>query len=292
MNSPQPPRLLDQVRQAIRLKHYSLKTEKSYVHYIRAFILFHNKRHPREMGVDEMRAYLSYLAVQQHVAASTQNVALSSLLFLYRHVLQIELPYIDGIERAKTPERVPVVFTRSEVSAILARLDGIHHVIVSLLYGSGLRLNEGLQLRIKDFDFEYRQLTVRDGKGQKDRVTILPGSLIDGLQQQLEKTKKLHELDLALGYGTVYLPYALERKYPNANREWGWQYAFPSWKRSIDPRSKVVRRHHIHERSLQRSVKQAIQQAKIIKHGGCHTFRHSFATHLLEDGRCCIKSLT
>lgn len=220
MNTSQPPRLLDQVRHAIRLKHYSLKTEKSYIHYIRDYILFHNKQHPKDMGAEEIRAYLTHLAVQQNVAASTQNVALSALLFLYRHVLQIELPYIDGIERAKTPERVPVVFTRSEVKAILSQLDGMHHLVASLLYGSGLRLNEGLQLRVKDIDFEYRQVTVRDGKGEKDRVTMLPGSSIAPLKQQLEKTRQLHQQDLALGYGAVYLPYALERKYPNANREW------------------------------------------------------------------------
>ncbi len=247
MEPPQATRLLDQVRQAIRLKHYSLKTEKSYVYYIRDFILFHNKRHPKEMGADEIRTYLTHLAVRQNVAASTQNVALSALLFLYRHVLQIELPYIDNIERAKTPERVPVVFTRSEVKAILAQLDGVYYLIASLLYGSGLRLNEGLQLRVKDFDFEYRQITVRDGKGEKDRITMLPGSLIEPLKQQLERARQLHQQDLALGYGAVYLPYALERKYPNANREWGWQYAFPSWKRSVDPRATVVRRHHLYE---------------------------------------------
>lgn len=284
MDTPQPPRLLAQVRHAIRLKHYSLKTEKSYIHYIRDYILFHNKRHPKDMGAEEIRAYLTHLAVQQNVAASTQNVAFSALLFLYRHVLNVELPYIDGIERAKTPERVPVVFTRSEVKAVLSQLDGIHHLVASLLYGSGLRLNEGLQLRVKDIDFEYRQVTVRDGKGEKDRVTMLPGSLVIPLKQQLEKTRQLHQQDLALGYGAVYLPYALERKYPNANRAWGWQYVFPSWKRSIDPRATVVRRHHLYERSLQRAVKQAIRQAGITKHAGCHTFRHSFATHLLEDG--------
>lgn len=284
MESSKPPRLLDQVRQAIRFRHYSLKTEKSYVYYIRNFILFHQKRHPKDMGASEIRAYLTHLAVNQNVAASTQNVALSALLFLYRQVLEIELPYIGDIERAKKPQRLPVVFTKSEVKAILAHLDGSHHLVSSLLYGSGLRLSEGLRLRVKDFDFEYGQLTVRDGKGGKDRLTMLPQSLVEPLQQQLEKARSLHQLDVSLGYGTVYLPHALERKYPNANRDWKWQYAFPSWKRSVDPRSGVVRRHHLHERSLQRAVKQAIQQANIAKHGGCHTFRHSFATHLLEDG--------
>jgi integron integrase len=284
MESSKPPRLLDQVHQTMRLKHYSLKTEKSYIYYIRAFILFNNKRHPKDMGAAEIRAYLTHLAVNQNVAASTQNVALSALLFLYRHVLHIELPFIGDIERAQKPERLPVVFTRSEVKAILAGLDGLFYLVVSLLYGSGLRLNEGLQLRVKDVDFEYRQITVRDGKGEKDRMTMLPERLVEPLQRQLEKAKRLHHQDLTLGYGTVYLPYALERKYPNVNREWGWQYVFPSWKRSVDPRSKVVRRHHVHERAIQRAVKAAIRQANITKHGGCHTFRHSFATHLLEDG--------
>jgi integron integrase len=284
MSSPQPPRLLDQVREAIRLKHFSLKTEKSYLYYIRDFILFHNKRHPREMGGDEIRAYLSHLAIQRHVAPSTQTVALSALLFLYRQVLQIELPYIDNIERAKKPERLPVVFSRSEVKQILAHLDGVEHLIVSLLYGSGLRLTEGLRLRVKDLDFDYGQITVRDGKGKKDRQTMLPEALESALQLQLQKARKLHDLDLSLGYGTVELPYALERKYPHANQQWIWQFVFPSWKRSVDPRSKVVRRHHVYEQSVQRAVKRAIHQAGIPKHGSCHTFRHSFATHLLEDG--------
>lgn len=284
MSQPQPPRLLDQVRQSIRLRHFSLKTEKSYVHYIRDFILFHHMRHPREMGADEIRAYLSHLAIERQVAASTQTVALSALLFLYRQVLEIELPYIDDIERAKQPERLPVVFTRTEVKQILAHLDGVHLLIASLLYGTGMRLTEGLRLRVKDVDFEYRQITVRDGKGNKDRITMLPNSLMESLQLQLQRAKQLHELDLSLGYGTVELPYAFERKYPNANREWAWQFVFPSWKRSLDPRTKIVRRHHVYEQSLQRAVRQAICQAGITKHGGCHTFRHSFATHLLEDG--------
>ncbi|PSB05853.1 integron integrase [filamentous cyanobacterium CCP1] len=284
MSQPQPPRLLDQVRQSIRLKHFSLKTEKSYVYYIRDFILFHSKRHPKEMGVDEIRAYLSHLATDRRVAASTQTVALSALLFLYRQVLQVELPYIDEIERAKRPERVPVVLTRSEVKQILTHLDGVEHLVVSLLYGSGMHLMEGLRLRVKDIDFEYQQITVRDGKGSKDRVTMLPNFCIEPLRHQLRKAKSLHQQDSAMGYGSVELPYALERKYPNANREWGWQFVFPSWKRSLDPRTQIVRRHHLYEQSVQRAVKQAIRQAGIHKHAGCHTFRHSFATHLLEDG--------
>ena len=268
----------------MRLKHFSLKTEKSYIHYIRDFILFHNKRHPKEMGAEEIRMYLSHLAVDRNVAASTQTVALSALLFLYRQVLQIELPYLDGIERAKRSERVPVVFTSAEAKQILMHLDGVNHLIVSLLYGSGLRLIECLRLRVKDIDFEYQQITVRDGKGSKDRVTMLPMSSIEPLRHQLQKAKNLHQQDLDLGYGSVELPYALERKYPNADRQWMWQFVFPSWKRSLDPRTKVVRRHHVYEQSVQRAVKHAIQQAGITKHGGCHTFRHSFATHLLEAG--------
>ncbi len=206
MESSQPPRLLDQVRQSIRFRHYSLKTEKSYVYYIRDFILFHQKRHPKEMGASEIRAYLNHLAVNKNVAASTQNVALSALLFLYRHVLEKELPYIGEIERAKKPQRLPVVFTRSEVTAIWAHLDGIHHLIVSLLYGSGLRLSEGLQLRVKDVDFAYGQITVRNGKGAKDRMTMLPQSLIKLLQQQFEKTQAIHQLDLLWGMALCICP--------------------------------------------------------------------------------------
>jgi integron integrase len=280
----QPPRLLDQVRQTIRLKHFSLQTEKSYVYYITQFILFHNKRHPRDMGVDEIRAYLTHLAVEKNVAASTQNIALSALLFLYKQVLKIDLPYIDQIERAKKPKRVPVVYSRAEVKSILANLEGTPYLIASLLYGCGLRLTECLSLRVKDLDFEYRQITIRDGKGAQDRITMMPNSLIELLKLQLERAKILHQQDLASGYGTVYLPYALERKYPRAHRDWNWQYVFPAATRSIDPRTNVSRRHHVYPDSIQRAVKIAIQSAKIVKHGSCHTFRHSFATHLLEDG--------
>ena len=280
----QSPRLLERVRQVARLLHFSPKTEKSYLYYIKDFILFHHQRHPREMSVAEIRAYLSHLAIKKNVAASTQNVALSALLFLYRQVLGIELPDIDNIERPKRPARLPVVFTRSEVKAILAHLDGVHHLMANLLYGSGLRLIECLRLRVKDVDFENQQITVRDGKGKKDRVTMLPNSVIEPLKLQLEKAKRLHQQDLAEGYGAVYLPYALEQKYPNASREWGWQYVFPAAKGSVDPGSGVTRRHHIGEDSLQRAVKKAVQKAGITKHGSCHTLRHSFATHLLEDG--------
>jgi integron integrase len=263
MNEPQQPRLLDQVRQCIRLKHMSMKTEKSYVYYIREFILYHNKRHPKEMGVEEIRAYLSYLAVEKNVAASTQNVARNALLFLYKKVLEIDLPFIDKIETAKRPERIPVVLTRKEIQAILANLDGIYHLMTSLLYGSGLRLTECLSLRVKDLDFNYRQITVRDSKGQKDRVTMLPSSTIEPLKIQLEKAKVLHHLDLNEGYGTVYLPYALERKYKNANREWAWQFVFPANNRSKDPRSGVIRRHHIYPDSLQRAVKRQFAKQEL-----------------------------
>ncbi|MEM1370359.1 MAG: integron integrase [Cyanobacteria bacterium P01_H01_bin.15] len=284
MTQSQNPRLLEQVRQSIRLRHFSLKTEKSYIYYIRDFILFHQKRHPSEMGVDEIRAYLSHLAIDRQVAASTQNVALSALLFLYKQVLELELPYIENIERANRPKRLPVVFTRTEVKQLLSHLDGMNHLIVSLLYGSGMRLMEGLRLRVKDLDFEYRQITIRDAKGHKDRVTMLPTATIEPLKLQLQKTQQLYQQDLAMGYGSVELPYALARKYPNAEKEWKWQFVFPSWKRSIDPRSQQIRRHHVYEQSIQRAVKKAVQAAGIHKHGGCHTLRHSFATHLLEDG--------
>ena len=280
----QSPRLLDRVREVARLKHFSLKTERSYLFYIRNFLLFHNKRHPREMGVSEIRAYLSYLATEKNVAASTQNVALNALLFLYQNVLEVSLPYINDIERAQRPTRVPVVFTRSEAKAILDNLSGFHLLATSLLYGAGLRISECLRLRVKDVDFGYKQIVVRDGKGKKDRVTLLPDVTIDPLKLQLDKARAVHQQDLAEGYGEVELPYALARKYPNAAREWGWQYVFPAAKRSVDPRSGIRRRHHILERTLQRAVKQAMHRANITKHGSCHTFRHSFATHLLEDG--------
>ncbi|WP_019502191.1 integron integrase [Pseudanabaena sp. PCC 6802] len=284
MTEPQPPRLLDRVRQVIRLKHMSLKTEKSYVYYAKDFILFHDKRHPKDMGVPEIRSYLSHLAIDKNVAASTQNVARNALLFLYQQVLQIDLPFLDGIEPAKRPQRLPVVFTRTEVKAILDNLEDEYHLMASLLYGSGLRLTECLNLRVKDIDFEYRQIIVRSGKGNKDRMTMLPTSTIIPLKLQLEKAKLIHHRDLAQGFGAVYLPNALEQKYPNANREWSWQFVFPSAKRSIDPRTGIVRRHHIYEDSLQRAMKAAIRKAGITKHGSCHTLRHSFATHLLEDG--------
>lgn len=278
------PRLLDRVRATARLRHLSLRTEEAYADWIRRFILFHGKRHPSEMGLDEIRQFLSHLAVERRIAASTQNQALCALLFLYRDVLQAELPYVEGIERAKRPARLPVVFTRREVESLLARLTGTYSLITSLLYGSGLRLMEALRLRVKDLDFDYGQITVRDGKGEKDRRTVLPRPLFEPLRHQLERVKVLHEQDLREGFGAVYLPCALGRKYPAAAKGRAWQYVFPSAKLSPDPRSGIVRRHHVSPDSVQREVKRAIRAAGITKHGGCHTLRHSFATHLLEDG--------
>src|SRR5688572_15811752 len=277
------PRLLDQVREVIRMRHYSMRTEQAYVQWIRRLILFHGKRHPREMGATELTAFLSNLAVQQNVAASTQNQALHAILFLYRDVLKIDLPWLDQVQRAKKPQHLPVVFTRDEAKALLAQLQGTTWLMAMLTYGSGLRLLECLRLRVKDVDFHYRQLVVRNAKGQKDRVTMLPSSLVDPLRTHLAKIRQLHELDLREGYGRVFLPHALAVKYPSADREWGWQYVFPSSRRSIDPRSGSERRHHAPEDALQRAVKQAIRKAGIVKPGSVHTLRHSFATHLLES---------
>lgn len=278
------PTLLEQVRHHLRLKHYSIRTEETYVQAVKQFILYHNKRHPQEMGVEEIRQYLSHLANQGQVSASTQNVALSALLFLYREVLGREMEFIDGIERPKRPTRVPTVLTREEVRRLLGQLSGRHHLMASLLYGTGMRLMECVRLRVKDIDFGYMQITVRDGKGEKDRRTILPFTLAEPLKCQLAAAKALHQEDVKRGYGRVYLPYALERKYPNAAREWAWQYAFPAVNLAADPRSGAVRRHHASEDALQREVKKAIKRAGITKRASCHTLRHSFATHLLEDG--------
>lgn len=277
------PRLLDQVRQKIRLKHYSIRTEHAYVDWIRRFILFHKKRHPNEMGEPEIEAFLTHLAVDRKVASSTQNQALSALLFLYRDVLGVELALLNAI-RSKKPQRLPVVLTQSEVQAVLAYLDGVHHLMACLLYGAGLRLMECLRLRVKDVDFNYHQLTVRNGKGNKDRVTMIPEAIIAALQGQLEKARLIHQQDLSEGFGEVYLPNALDRKYPSAGSEWGWQYVFPSRHRSLDPRAGKARRHHLSEQVLQRAVKKAVRVAGINKPASCHSLRHSFATHLLESG--------
>lgn len=281
---PEEPKLLDQVRDLIRLKHYSIRTEQAYLGWIKRFILFHHKRHPKEMGKTEIESFLTHLAVQGNVAASTQNQAMNAILFLYRHVLKQDLGWLDDVTHAKRPARLPVVLTVPEVQAVLARLDGQHWVMASLLYGSGLRLMECLRLRVKDLELTRRELIVRDGKGSKDRITLLPDKLIQPLQIQLERVKVIHQQDLQQGFGAVYLPDALERKYPNANREWAWQYVFPADKRSIDPRSGVERRHHRGETTLQQAIRNAVRQAGIDKPANCHTLRHSFATHLLANG--------
>lgn len=278
------PKLLDQVRTIARVRHLSLKTEKAYAQWIKRFILFHKKRHPAQMAEPQIREFLAHLAVDLQVSASTQTVALSALLFLYRDVLKQNLPYISDIERAKPSKRLPVVYSRAEVQSVLAYLTGTNHLIASLLYGAGLRLMEAIRLRVKDIDFSANQLTIREGKGAIDRRTMLPQKIQPALQQQLLKAKILHQQDLKEGFGRVYLPFALDRKYPTAAREWAWQYVFPASKRSHDPRNGVERRHHIGEESLQRAVKNAIHLARVNKNGSCHTFRHSFATHLLEDG--------
>lgn len=284
MDQPSKPRLLDMVRERCRVKHYSIRTEKRYIDWIRRFILFHDKRHPSEMGAVEIETFLTHLAVQGNVAASTQNQALAALLFLYRDVLAIELPWLDGVTRAKKPARLPVVLTESEVRALLSRLDGVHHLIASLLYGSGLRLMEAMRLRVKDVDFERLEITVREGKGGKDRRTMLPRSLVGPLQTQVERVRFFHEQDLKNGVSPVYLPYALERKYPNAGRELGWQYLFPAAEPATDPRSGITRRHHLGEQAFQRAIKTAVRQANIVKPATSHSLRHSFATHLLESG--------
>ena len=280
---PASRKLLDRVRDALRLKHYSIRTVVSYVNWIRRYVLFHNKRHPNEMGSVEVEAFLTHLAVKENVAASTQNQALSALLFLYREVLKKDLGPIDAL-RAKKPKRLPTVLTREEVRRVLGHLSGMHQLMAKLLYGSGLRLMECVRLRVKDLDFAQRAIIIRDAKDDQDRVTMLPESLIAPLQEHLLRVKRLHEEDLAKGYGAVYLPDALERKYPNANREWAWQYVFPSQRLSVDPRSGVVRRHHVDESGLQKAVREAARLAGIPKPVSPHTFRHSFSTHLLENG--------
>lgn len=284
MEPAQKPRLIDQVRQRCRVKHYSIRTEHSYVDWIRRFILFHSKRHPSELGAPEVEAFLTHLAVNRNVAASTQNQALAALLFLYKEVLAIDLPWLDGVTRAKRPARIPVVLTPEEVHTLLSHLDGVHQLLASVQYGSGLRLMETLRLRVKDVDFQRLEITVREGKGGKDRRTMLPQILVEPLQMQLERARVFHEQDLKSGIGPVYLPYALERKYPNAGRELGWQYMFPAAQPAIDPRSGIVRRHHIGEQSFQRAIKSAVRRSTINKPATSHTLRHSFATHLLEKG--------
>ncbi len=285
MNAPsQPPKLLDRVRHACRVRHYSIRTEDAYHDWVKRFILFHDKRHPAEMAAPEINAFLTHLAVEGHVAASTQNQAFAALLFLYRHVLDVDPGRIAGVIRAKRPLRLPVVLSRDEVKRVLANLDGQHRLIALLLYGAGLRLIECLRLRVKDLDWELNQIVVREGKGDKDRRTMLPKLCRNTLAEHLGAVKQLHDRDLAAGLGEVYLPHAFARKSPQAARSWEWQYVFPSVRLSQDPRTGVTRRHHLHESCLNRVLAEAVAAAKLTKRATSHSFRHSFATHLLEDG--------
>ncbi len=287
--------LFNQCREVLRFHHYALRTEEAYLQWIRRYLKFHRGaeragprqgwRHPREMGAGEVREFLTHLAVRADVAASTQNQALNALVFLYEQVLQMPLGDLGEVARVTRPPRLPAVLTAEEARRVLAALKpGTASLIVRLLYGTGMRLLEALRLRVKDVDFERNQLTVREGKGDKDRVTMLPEKLKGELQAHFERVKLLHEQDLAEGFGRVYLPHALARKYPKADRQWGWQWVFPSARRSKDPRSGVERRHHTHELVVQRAMNSAVQLAKLAKPATCHTLRHSFATRLLETG--------
>jgi len=275
---------LNQVSDAIRVRHYSIRTEQAYIDWIKRFILFHDKKHPKNMAEPEVAAFLTNLAVSRQVAASTQNQALNALVFLYRHVLHQPLQEIQGVARAKKKQKLPTVLTHDEVGRLLKALDGIHWLAACLLYGSGLRLLECMRLRVMNLDFTHRAIYIIDGKGNKDRIVTLPDELIIPLQRHLASVKNIHEKDLFDGFGAVYLPNSLAKKYPNAPKEWAWQYVFPASNRSIDPRSNITRRHHFNEQSLQRAVKIAVRKAGIPKPASCHSLRHSFATHLLERG--------
>jgi integron integrase len=278
------PKLLVRLRNKIRLKHYSIRTEQAYVDWVRRYVRFHGLRHPGEMGAHEVETFLTHLAVQGRVAASTQNQAKSAILFLYREVLESELPWLNGVEAAKIPQRLPVVLTEREVDAVLARIPGTLGLVARLLYGSGMRLLEGVRLRVKDLDFERREILIRDGKGQKDRVTVFPSALTQPLAAHLVLMKEQHRQDIKAGHGEVYLPFALDRKYPGAPSEWKWQYVFPAARLSDDPRSGKRRRHHLDEQAVQRAMAQALRDAGIHKRATPHTLRHSFATHLLQSG--------
>ncbi|KPK42030.1 MAG: integrase [Phycisphaerae bacterium SG8_4] len=278
------PRLLEQLRQALRCRHYSRRTEQTYCQWVKQFIYYHKVRHPAEMAEPEINAFLTHLAVKERVSASTQNQALSAILFLYRHVLNRKIGDLGEIIRARKPKRLPVVMTREEVKLVLSHLRGDKWLMASLMYGAGLRLMECLRLRIQNIDFAANQIIVRDGKGFKDRITMLPELVTHPLLQHLKKVKRTHENDLAEGYGRVQMPYALAKKYPNAGQEWVWQWVFPQENRWINLRSGQQGRHHVDESLVQKAVKSAVRQAGISKRATCHTFRHSFATHLLEDG--------
>ncbi len=282
--TPHKSKLLELCRERCRVKHYSLRTEEAYLGWVRRFIFFHNKKHPAEMGGYEVESFLTHLAVKGHVSPSTQNQALSALLFLYREVLHLQLEWMENVVRAKQAIRLPVVLTVEQVNSVLARLDGREWLMASLLYGTGMRLMECVRLRVKDVSFEKNEIVVRDGKGGKDRRTMLPARLCDPMRTQLEKVRELHREDTDESWDGVYLPDALERKYPNANKLMTWQYVFPATRRARDPRDGKIRRHHIDEKVLQRAVSKAAQAAGIDKPVSCHTLRHCFATHLIEAG--------
>ena len=282
--TPPAKPLLDQLRDALRARHYAKRTEDAYVDWVRRCILFHHKRHPQDMSASDVTAFLTHLALEDKVAASTQTQALSAILFLYRAVLQMDFDEPLLIVRARQPERLPIVLTRPEVQAVIRQLSGTYQLMAKLLYGSGLRLMECVRLRVKDLDFDQHQIMVRDGKGAKDRITMLPDQLVEPLQIHLAAVRQLHLADLDKGWGAVYLPDALAHKYPNAAKEWPWQYVFPADRLSVDPRSGVTRRHHLDESSLQKAVRAAVRAAGLSKPASCHTFRHSFATHVLEAG--------
>lgn len=286
VSSPPPGKgkLRDQLHVAIRTRFYSRRTEKAYWYWVKYFVNFHGRHHPAEMGAAEVTDFLNWLATERKVAAATQNQALNALLFLYKHVLGKDLPWFDGLVRAKRPVRLPVVLSDVEMKRLLAQLDGTPWLIATLLYGAGLRLQEALMLRVKDIDFAYRQIVVREGKGAKDRVTMLPEIVIQSMHVHLGKVRALHRMDIEAGYGDVWLPDALARKYPRAGREWGWQFAFPSRHRSVDPETGVIRRHHVYPDTVHRAIKRAARAAGISKPVSCHTLRHSFATHLLRAG--------